>query len=626
MFRRFMSFSVASAALASLITAAHAADPISLPGKIDSVTVYRGQALVTRVVDITAPAGLTEIVVTDLPDRVLPGSVYAESADGIEVRSVSFQTRPVSQDIRVEVQKIDAQIRADQDALDAGNRSLAVLTQRSQYLDKLEAFAAPTAMTELSKGVLNADVLKTLTSFIFDQRKAISDEQLDLAHKQRDTQEQLDLHQRQRGELTGGSTKSVREADVLVNLTNANGHLRVHYLVDQADWTASYIARGSPSQQSVRLEYDASVRQMSGEDWPNVDMILSTATPSLVATAPMLDPLEIALASVPASEAVAGAGAYTAQREALVQQRAVAENFRNMSPGNNASSNGIVSGNGSLSLGGNGGGFGGAFGGNAAASAQSQSAAQLGLDSDLNSVARQLQVLELVARDAKSETPSEGHQSVSVTYHLARTSLPSRADEQLIQIAALPLKGNFYKTAMPVLTSFVYDQANVVNDGKIVLLAGPVSSYQNEQFVGIGQIPTVSMGESFTLGFGIDSSLRASRELVEKTDAVQAGNRVLTFNYKLSIENFGSDPAVVRLMDRIPTSKANEAKISPISASADLSTDPQYVATDKTKGILRWDVSVPAQAIGNKAVTVTHLFKVEYDKQLSISGSALGAK
>ena len=176
---------------------------------------------------------------------------------------------------------------------------------------------------------------------------------------------------------------------------------------------------------------------------------------------------------------------------------------------------------------------------------------------------------------------------------------------------------------MPVLTSFIYNQASVVNDGKIVLLAGPVSSYQNEQFVGPRPDSHRLDGQILTLGFGIDSSLCATRELVEKTDNVQAGNRVLNFNYKLSIENFGTDPAEVRLMDRVPTTKANEAKITLGTSTHDLSTATEYVTTDKNKGILPWDISVPAQAIGEKAATVSHQFKVEYDKQLNISGTPL---
>ena len=39
----------------------------NLHGKIEAVTVYRGQALVTRLVDVPGPAGLKEIIVGELP-------------------------------------------------------------------------------------------------------------------------------------------------------------------------------------------------------------------------------------------------------------------------------------------------------------------------------------------------------------------------------------------------------------------------------------------------------------------------------------------------------------------------------------------------------------------------------
>ena len=200
MFRRFMGVTVVALSVTLSATAVRAADPILASGKIDSVTVYRGQALVTRLIDVTAPAGVSEVIVSDLPERIIPGSVYAESSEGIEVRSVSYREHPVLKDISADAQKIDDQIRADQDALDTDNHAVQVLQMRGQYLDKLEAFAAPTATTELAKGILDTDVLKTLTAFIFDQRKSISDELLAISHKERDSQELLNLHQRQRSQ------------------------------------------------------------------------------------------------------------------------------------------------------------------------------------------------------------------------------------------------------------------------------------------------------------------------------------------------------------------------------------------------------------------------------------------
>ena len=46
------------------------------PGRIESVTVYRGQALVTRVIELPPSGGggtVREVVVTDLPPAIRPG-------------------------------------------------------------------------------------------------------------------------------------------------------------------------------------------------------------------------------------------------------------------------------------------------------------------------------------------------------------------------------------------------------------------------------------------------------------------------------------------------------------------------------------------------------------------------
>src|SRR6185369_14467582 len=101
-----------------LLSPAFAADPALTEGKVESVTVYRGQALVTRVADLGGPAGLREIVITNLPDRVLPGSIFAESADGVEVRSVRYRVRPASKDVREDVRQLDEKIQQTQTAIE----------------------------------------------------------------------------------------------------------------------------------------------------------------------------------------------------------------------------------------------------------------------------------------------------------------------------------------------------------------------------------------------------------------------------------------------------------------------------------------------------------------------------
>ena len=54
-----------------------------LRGKIDSVMLYRGQALVTRVVTLNLPAGGSQVVVDGLPEQILADSLYATTEQGV---------------------------------------------------------------------------------------------------------------------------------------------------------------------------------------------------------------------------------------------------------------------------------------------------------------------------------------------------------------------------------------------------------------------------------------------------------------------------------------------------------------------------------------------------------------
>ncbi|MEK6701067.1 MAG: DUF4140 domain-containing protein, partial [Planctomycetota bacterium] len=157
--------------------------PVETKGRIEAVTVYRGQALVTRTVELSGKAGLREIVVTDLPSRVLPGSLYAEgaTAGGVAVRSVQFRTRPVSQDVNEGVRKLDAELQTLQDALATNQASAQRLDEQKAYLDKMEMFVVPTAQTEMSKGVLNAETLIKMSEYSGKQRDTISARRLELA-------------------------------------------------------------------------------------------------------------------------------------------------------------------------------------------------------------------------------------------------------------------------------------------------------------------------------------------------------------------------------------------------------------------------------------------------------------
>jgi hypothetical protein len=98
----------------------------------------------------------------------------------------------------------------------------------------------------------------------------------------------------------------------------------------------------------------------------------------------------------------------------------------------------------------------------------------------------------------------------------------------------------------------------------------------------------------------------------------------MNFSYRLAVENFGSSPAVVRLMDRLPTTKNPDVKITVISTTKDPTTQPLGPSAAGSAahhaGILNWSLEVPGQAMGEKASTIDYQYRLEFDKQLSIAG------
>lgn len=592
--------------IAAALPSAHAdsPEPPSVRGTIEAVTVYRGQALVTRRIEVPGGAGLREIIVGELPEQIVPGSIYSEAVNGVEVRSIRYRYRPLAEHMREEVRKLERQIRDTQDEIAAIARRRQVAGERRSLLDKLEQFVAPAANVELTQGVLNAETISRLTTFLIDHRNKLADDELAYGLEERRLTELAELLHHERAALASGSDRTAREAVVFVNVTDASGGvLRLKYLVGAASWTPSYNVRTDGDRKSITLEYHASIRQTSGEDWSDVAMTLSTATPTLVSRAPSLTPLRVSLrlASSAQEQEHQGGGKGGLSRDELMRRQRQLESTRNLY-NSQVADNLDFSGDRSSHLG--------------------RPSAMLELDQRLNEIACDMQVLDIVQSGrvsrARAEVPTE---ELAVTYQLAmRVSLPSRPDQQLVQIASLPLRGEFALVATPVLTEYVYEEAHVVNSSSMVLLGGPASTYVNGQFVGHSDLPTVTAGESLTVGLGINSTLRATRELIERVENVQGGNRVVEFTYAIRLENFAPEASRVRVLDRLPFGSESELKVTMLSSSVEVSDEKSYQQTDRRRGVLRWEVETPPQAIGTSAHTLQYKFKVEYDKGMTLVG------
>jgi len=570
-----------------LLPAAAAAAPTAVSGKVAKVILYRGQAMVTREVPLEGAAGAREIVVGALPEHVVSDSLFAEGSAGVEVRAVRYRTYAVGEATRDEVRQLDEQIEAVDEKIAVNGKTRELLAKQSAYLDQLEGFVAPTAKTELSQGVLDAEALKQITLFSFEQRQEILNKQVENEKEAKELAEELLLLQRKRAELTDGASQTAREAVVFAEKEGeAPEVIRLAYLVNGCGWSPSYTIRAGADREEVGIECNALIHQMTGEDWAGVDLTLSTASPALSAAAPGLAPFPVSLRQT-GQQAEAPADLAEQLRSIRTRQQTAIVEFQN-----------------TLDLSGN-----------------------IGSNWDANAAANDFQSLELVnpksaLRAVELEAAGAGD-GPSLDYHIAAAvSLASRSDQQMVRIVQTSLPSTFHHIATPILTSYVYREARLTNNSQEDLLGGPIAVYLDGSFVGRTEMPTVARGQTFVVGLGADPQLRAGRELADKADSVQGGNRQLSFTYRLAVENYKSEPVEISVFDRLPhTERAADVEITLGELKDALSDDKLYQRVERPKGILRWDIEVPAGATGEDARLIEYGYTAEFDREFQLTAT-----
>lgn len=571
--------------------AALADEPETLTGKVTEVTLYQGQALVTR--SITIPdvdAGPVEVVVGPLPAAVVQDSLFAEGGEHTAIRAVRFRQRSVSEapgEKLRELQEAERDLNWRRKEVQA---KLSLLQHRDSYLTKLEKFTAPAATAEMSKGVLNAESLIEISNYNFEKRQDIEFKRLEVTQEADAINREMAEIQKQMRELTGGSGRIEREAVVFVD-HRGNGPLEfdLNYLVGNCGWKPAYTLRADSKKEQVSIEYTAMIRQVSGEDWNNVKLRLSSASAALSSAAPTLSYFAVDL-----------------------QQAAPAENQQMQSP--NISS-GSFQFRGQLKdindrrdqlLGG-----------------QKKAISREAFVNNsyaLNQTANDLQLLEVMAGEELTQAEAVASSPLSFSYELKQpVSVDSRADQQLVRIMQTNLKGELYYLAMPVLSEFVYREALLTNTTGYDLLSGPITTYLDGRFVGRAELGTVAQGQSFVAGFGADPQLRTSRQRIKRDVNVQGANQIVNLEFELKVENFKDQKVTVRVMDRMPyADNASSLKVSLDETSRALSKDEDYRRIERPKNILRWDVTVDADATGPKAAELTFDYTMEFARNLTL--------
>ncbi|OAI39245.1 hypothetical protein AYO40_01360 [Planctomycetaceae bacterium SCGC AG-212-D15] len=544
--------------------------------RVTAVTVYTNSALITREVEVPAGAGTVELVVTPLPPQTIRSSLYTEGSDGVRVLATRFRTRQLMEDTREDVRRLQDEIEQLQMAREKLDADVRAVQANIMLLSKLENPAA--AVHPADKAAPNSESAIALSKYIMECRTEKSRELVGLQQQAQLNQKKLEFAQRKLNELASGSSRMEQDAVIVVDKANAAaGKVRLNYLVDATSWHPQYKLRaGKTAKDPVQLEYLAAVTQHTGEDWTDIKLVLSTAQPSLNAAPPDLQALQVTVAA-PGKPAVARHSEMALQ-EQVRNLRSMAQKDIN----------------------------------------EKKQSSGAGL---FNTAAALDQSWELLNPDAavRRGCTFAFREGPSVTYHLnGRQTVPSRNDEQVIEVARLDMQPDYYFKAVPILTQHVYRLADLTNKSNYVLLPGDATMYIDSDFVGQMSMPLVAIGEQFTAGFGIDPQLQISRQMTDRSRTTQGGNQVLRFEYRILVSSYKSEPVKVQVWDRLPHADNDTVGVSLVRNAPAVSKDAIYQREQRPNNLLRWDVSVDPGMSGEKALAINYEFKLELDRQMTI--------
>jgi uncharacterized protein (TIGR02231 family) len=320
--------------------------------------------------------------------------------------------------------------------------------------------------------------------------------------------------------------------------------VQLTYLVTNATWSPSYSIRANVEGNAITIDYDAEIAQKTGENWTDVALTLSTAQPQQSTMPPMPSPWYVTLYEPPPEPSVVG----------LV---------RSVSRKNSSEDS-------SLSF---------AWQGDKQVLGASAAASIVGV-------------------------------GPAVSFVLPRTlNVPSNAaDSQTTSIASIETSAQQYLISVPMLTDRVFTRSEATNKSDYILLPGRASIFHGSDYVGKTSLSTISPNETFPIDLGIDPSITATRTLVEKTTTTTGlfgSGKKTVYEYQIKISNGSNKPISLRVFDRIPISQNEKIEITLDTVSTPLSTDAEYLKTERPQGILRWDLTIPANLTGDQSFSMT---------------------
>ncbi len=276
--------------LSLALSIASAVEPISVPSKIEAVTLYGSSALVRR--EASLPGSGT-FVLSGLPFALDRKNVRVR-CEGGDVANVEVRERILDKAPNERMQALRERtiaLRRELDVMEDERKVLQAMREHVQQLMKLDLSAHS---TDVQTGKSSVEAWGASYDFLAQRLAGNTSALRELQWKIDDKSQAIQAAQTELGQLQGSG--AVHVYDVVADVVGDGSRtLEVEYFVGSTGWEPAYDLRTAKDLSRVELTYRARVWQQTGEDWDDVEVNLSTARPQKGAQGPELSPVWLSL-------------------------------------------------------------------------------------------------------------------------------------------------------------------------------------------------------------------------------------------------------------------------------------------------------------------------------------------
>ncbi len=266
----------------SLAAAVHAGDDKKIVSSVlKSAMVYRVGAELTHTAKATLSQGNNELVIDNISNRIDVNSLQIGSNGNVTILSVEFSTNFLRPEQKLPiVKKLEDSLDAVNDEI---NRVLVILKTDQELLDLLKANKE---IRGDQTGVSVAELTKMM-EYYKTKTLELQNEISRYKEKEKKLQAVTTKINQQIKEEEQKNYKTIGKLMLQLNCPIAGQYdFNISYVTPSAGWNPTYDLRVENISKPVALAYKAKLTQITGIDWDNVKLSLSTSIPSQHNNAP----------------------------------------------------------------------------------------------------------------------------------------------------------------------------------------------------------------------------------------------------------------------------------------------------------------------------------------------------